>query len=341
VPREIDEINSIAVPKGYTTHEWLSMKKMWAWEAIKDFETKRIMGDAQLKDRFLTFLSQLLSPRLHGSSLPPTPLGFYDKGLIYYNSLERCYKCLTGPVEQALVEYYTRQLQLQPVLSEFNPTKRGILFADWVEKQIVAFSGSIQGFFLDSSQAIVHFPKIEERKLFQMKDIPINTHGLPCLYVPTAQNFACWDMIVHIPGTNTEELILIQVSLHGVRQHDYIPPKKGIDDTVQYLMENSTKRKPLKHYNIIESPQRSQIEQLIDGITGITGHFVDFTGGKFLVTAPQGRPAIKVTAVFFTAKSKTDILQEETLPNSAQAPKYKDLVIIDKGSCQKHLKIPF
>jgi len=84
------------------------------------------------------------------------------------------------------------------------------------------------------------------------------------LYVPSNSNFGAWDYIIFKPDYSTTAGSVIPGSISFVTVH-YNSPKvlKTVSKT-----EKSFKNSYTQQYNIQESDQRSQIEQVLDSICG-------------------------------------------------------------------------
>lgn len=52
-----------------------------------------------------------------------------------------------------------------------------------------------------------------------------NDTAQTCLYVPKSRSSKWWDLILHLPSSNS--VVFLQVSKSDLRSHDYIPPKKN------------------------------------------------------------------------------------------------------------------
>jgi len=94
-------------------------------------------------------------------------------------------------------------------------------------------------------------------------------------------------------------------------------------------IEKAFEYNQITHYAFEEHPQRSQVEQILDAITGKYGHRAEFQDNRFKVYGPDGMLLSHVHFYFGCGKSQAEVEQH------LKKIKYHDLRLFAREQIEK------
>lgn len=174
---------------------------------------------------------------------------FFDVGLIYYDTstTPMLYKAISVPAYRALMNYYYEaypiakiqahmvyhhRKQCSPLFVLQDRDEQGKLFEKWICKQLMKGADLLLPDLANTVKRPIKIPPLGRmpHQYISVEHINnssgfINTE-IPCLYKSVTSDFPFWDLVIHIPPSNSNakhELIFIQCSVSPLRVHD----KKG------------------------------------------------------------------------------------------------------------------